>query len=97
MFLEGARWDAQGQHLTESHPKVLYDPMPMIWLIPVEKSKAKQGHYYMCPIYKTTERRGTLSTTGHSTNFVMMMKLTTVDGEDHWVGRGVALICQLNN
>lgn len=96
LFLEGARWDLTQQHLTEPLPKVLYDAMPVIWLVPVEKTKAKQGTFYMCPVYKTTERKGTLSTTGHSTNFVVSMKLLTVNGEDHWVNRGVAMICQLN-
>jgi dynein heavy chain len=51
-------------------PKVLFTPMKSIWIIPKTKKEINRGHSYKCPIYKTAERRGTLSTSGHNTNFV---------------------------
>ena len=49
----------------------------------------------MCPLYKVVSRSGTLSTTGHSTNFVMYIELPTSEIEDQWVRSGVAAFLDL--
>jgi dynein heavy chain len=108
MYMEGARWDDDRGCIHESLPKVLFDIFPVILMIPVTKSNDKcPDNIYNCPVYKTSERRGVLSTTGHSTNFVMTMQVpimpddddesTWDDTETYWIRRGTAMLTQLDD
>jgi len=114
LFMEGARWDVQAHVISESYPRELYIQMPYIHLYPKEKTKVPvvkgvPEHYtgstygtavvYMCPVYKTSFRQGTLSTTGHSTNFVMYIRIPMAEDQSqkHWIRRGVAMLTQLDN
>lgn len=73
MYLEGCKWDPVNRMLGESDPKILYTTMAMMWFKPVIKKDINYKDIYECPLYKTTERKGTLSTTGHSTNFCLLV------------------------
>jgi len=95
MFLEGSRWDYQKHALAESKPKELYSDVPLIWLIPKEDRTPPKEGIYNCPIYKVLSRAGTLSTTGHSTNFVMFLEIPSLEHEDIWIRAGVAIFLAL--
>lgn len=81
--------------LKESEPKVLFFEAPCIEIEPVTLEEYKPTGY-RSPMYKTTDRYGQLSTTGESTNFVMFFRVPTKKDPVHWIRRGVALVCLLN-
>src|SRR4051794_25373045 len=102
LFLEGASWNPRAHVLAESHPRELFVPMPFIHLhpklkvsvpnvegVPEQYTGSVNGtaHVYMCPVYKTSFRQGTLSTTGHSTNFVMFIRIPMAaeHKQKHWI------------
>lgn len=72
-----------------------FTEMPVILLKPEQYHKKPTG-VYDCPVYKTLTRAGTLSTTGHSTNYVLTIEVPCQKPEPHWIKRGVALICALD-
>ena len=90
------RWDRDRMLLGESLPKQLYDELPVMHLVPVKQADLTRVPHYPTPVYKTTERKGVLATTGHSSNFVMVVDLPSDVDTNHWVNRGAALICGLN-
>ncbi|KPA75851.1 dynein heavy chain putativedynein heavy chain point mutation [Leptomonas pyrrhocoris] len=95
LYLEAVDW-ASGV-LTESEPKELFISFPVMKLVPLVPDNAIQCPVYACPCYKTTDRKGVLSTTGHSTNFILTVNLPRdpQQSENHWVLRGTALFTQL--
>ena len=99
-FLEGGRWNFSTGHLEESNFGEPHVYMPIIWMDPVIKDESyglTQG-MYNCPFYKVSSRAGTLSTTGHSTNFVRLLQLPAGSlSSEHWVRRSVALLSQLDD
>ncbi|CAB0036402.1 unnamed protein product [Trichogramma brassicae] len=97
LFLQAARWDRQAMLLAESWPKIMFDVVPVIWLKVARKVDIVHGQVYHSPLYKTSERRGVLATTGHSSNFVMMILFATDRDQSHWIDRGVACLCQLDD
>lgn len=67
-----------------------------MWMKPMKVEDFTVYPHYNCPVYRTPERRGVLATTGHSTNFLMFIKMPSTLPEWHWVMRGVCLLSSLS-
>ena len=95
MYLEGCKWSYEHHKLADSDPKKLFVDLPMLHLLPVQDRVAPTDGIYMCPLYKVLSRTGILMTTGHSTNYVIMMELTSSDSSQKWIKAGVACFLAL--
>jgi len=89
LFLEGCSWNKQTKMLRESAPKELFCPLPVLAVTAVTSERSKKvysnGNFYDCPCY-TKPRRTDLA-------YVFCVKLQSEVPADHWILRGVALLC----
>lgn len=93
LFLDGARF--KDGILCDPMKRQLNSIMPTIWMKPMKQDLIPTNRMeYDCPLYKTSERFGALSTTGRSTNFVCTVKIPSKHPQKYWVKRGVALLTQ---
>uniref|UniRef100_A0A2K5U8Y9 Dynein axonemal heavy chain 5 n=1 Tax=Macaca fascicularis TaxID=9541 RepID=A0A2K5U8Y9_MACFA len=86
LYLEGAGWDKRNMKLIESKPKVLFELMPVIRIY-AENNTLRDPRFYSCPIYKKPVRT--------DLNYIAAVDLRTAQTPEHWVLRGVALLCDV--
>ena len=97
MYMEGFKWEPSARVVAESDQKILFTDCPMIWFKPCLRADKTNEGVYKAPLYRTMERKGTLATTGHSTNFVLKVSLPSDRPPSHWIKRGAAMICALTD
>lgn len=95
LFLEGCKWNYDTHCISESDPKKLFVDLPLMHMAPVVGRKVPETGIYMTPLYRVLSRTGTLSTTGHSTNYVVALELPSTEDQDKWILAGVACMLSL--
>merc|ERR1711865_397786 len=96
LFMDGAAWDYQEEVISDQEFGTMYVRAPVINFVPVQNRVPEEGRY-LCPLYKTSVRAGTLSTTGHSTNYVLYIELPTNEHANYWILRGAGMLTMLND
>ena len=87
LFLDGAGWDRRNCRLTEAQPKVLFTPLPVVHVYAVNTQVVKDVRLFECPVYKKPRRT--------DLTYIFCLYLKTVQHPDHWILRGVALLCDI--
>uniref|UniRef100_A0A3P8TPN1 Dynein heavy chain C-terminal domain-containing protein n=1 Tax=Amphiprion percula TaxID=161767 RepID=A0A3P8TPN1_AMPPE len=68
-------------------PKKLFTPLHVIHMFAVNSTDPMDPKLYLCPIYK--KQRHT------DQNYITAVVLPTTQSPDHWILRGVALLCDI--
>ncbi|XP_038570255.1 dynein heavy chain 6, axonemal isoform X1 [Micropterus salmoides] len=96
MFMDSSRWDDGNMVIEDALPRVMNAMLPVVHFEP-QQNYVPEPDLYHAPLYKTSARAGTLSTTGHSTNFVVTVMLPSKRPSDYWISKASALLCQLDD
>ena len=101
LYLDCGFFNTETLKLESSREGILYPKMPFLKLIPYkeeaseddkEKEKTKE-EVYECPVYKTSQRAGVLSSTGHSTNFILPLMVPSDHPQDYFIRLGTCALC----
>jgi dynein heavy chain len=90
LSLDGAIWDKSGACVAEAKPKILFCEMPILFVTAVTKTAKKSSDLgpfggFSCPVYKYVRRTDKY--------IIFMVNLPSQQKPDHWILRGVALLC----
>ncbi|XP_043475594.1 dynein axonemal heavy chain 6 isoform X1 [Leptopilina heterotoma] len=96
LFIDAGRWDFQSMILVDENKGEMNPLLPVLHIQPVLSLPANDSRY-ICPLYKTSIRAGVLSTTGHSTNFVLAILLPSIQKQSYWILKGTALLIQVTD
>ncbi|XP_069560973.1 dynein axonemal heavy chain 6 [Brachyistius frenatus] len=96
IFMDASRWDDVNMVIEDALPRVMNSALPIVHFEP-QQNYVPEPDLYHAPLYKTSARAGTLSTTGHSTNFVVTVMVPSQKPSDYWISKASALLCQLDD
>merc|ERR1712100_793078 len=90
LFLDCAKWDKAKDKLADSDPKVLFAPLPVLWVTGTQAStlRGDKNIYYTCPTYKAPKRTGL--------NYITSVDLRSEEPAMKWTLRGVCLLTTID-
>ncbi|KAH9641787.1 hypothetical protein HF086_003913 [Spodoptera exigua] len=87
LYLDGAGWDRRNMRLCESTLKIVYTALPVVHIYAINSTAPKDHKLYQCPVYKKPLRT--------DLTFITPLWLPTIKNSDHWILRGVAMLCDI--
>nr|KAI8726418.1 dynein heavy chain 6; axonemal [Biomphalaria glabrata] len=96
LYMDGFAWDWDHMTVGDQLKGQMQANLPVMHMDP-RLDYEPDLSLYPAPLYKTAARAGTLSTTGHSTNFVVTVHLPSSNTQDYWIAKGAALLCQISD
>jgi hypothetical protein len=70
----------------------MFDTMPVFHFIPAQNFEHNKKDF-ACPLYKAAERKGVLTTTCASSNYILDLDIPTSKTPFYWMRMGVARRC----
>jgi dynein heavy chain len=95
LFTDAWRWDADRKVVADSLPGEPYASLPPMLFLPESYHKTP-SNYHKVPMYRTTVRRGNISSLGASSNFIMAVEVPNDKNATYWTLKGAACICSLD-